>query len=214
MRRPIGNGWISRTSLAIGVSIFVSVVEVCSQTPQPSPGRIPDGLRPPTISDRQIMMNEIERKAAKPRTPEEEKLALKQIADDYVGIQIVNNKMMSVTLPSTAPDYKYVSDAISEIRKRANRLKLNLRLPKPPEEKGKQPAYKHVTDVQSFKAALLSLDKVIMSFVGSPLFRNPDVFDVNHANQLRIDLETIISFTKALNGDLEKLAKSRAKPDQ
>jgi hypothetical protein len=183
-----------------------------SASPTTNPGT-PDSARPPSVRQRSILMRQIESEAAQPRTPEEEQLALSQIADDYRNIQIINNKLMGTVIPSSAPDYKYIGATISEIRKRAERLHLNLRLAKPKGEKDQRPTYQSATDLQSLKAALLTLDKAIMSFVQSPVFKNPDVIDVKHVTQLVVDLETILGFSKELNRDVEKLAKSAsAKP--
>lgn len=207
--------------LVVGLASFVSV-DLAAQTAEHAPGsgiprgrettgRTPDSLRPPSIRERQMVMRQMEAESAKPRTPEEERLALDEIADDYSKIQVINNKMMSVTIPSKAPNYKYIGETVSEIKKRADRLKLNLRLPKAEAEKGQETRYVQPTDLPTLKNALLSLDKAIMSFVGNPIFKNPDVFDVKAANQLGLDLETIIEFTKALNRDVEKLGKAAAK---
>jgi hypothetical protein len=178
-----------------------------SASPSTDPGT-PASVRPPSIRQRSILMRQMETEAAQPRTPEEEQLAMSQIADDYTNIQVINNKMMGTVIPSTAPDFKYIGSTISEIRKRADRLHLNLRLSKPDGEKVERPKYKPATDLLSLKAALLALDRAIMSFVQNPVFKNPDVLDVKQVSQLVVDLETILGFTKELNRDVEKLAKS------
>lgn len=201
-----------RQSLLVSFVVVAGAISVSGQTPRPTPDTTPNELlRPTSIRERQMVMRQMELEAARPRTAEEEKLALEQIADDYSKIQAINNKMMSVTMRATAPDYNFVGETIAEIRKRANRLKLNLRLPKPEPEKNKQPQNAQATDVQSLKAALLSLDKAIMSFVGNPLFKNPDVVDVQQATRLSIDLETILEFSKSLQRDVERLERSSAK---
>jgi hypothetical protein len=210
---------LSQILLLVGLTSFITI-DLAAQTAEHAPGsgiprgrdttgRTPDNLRPPSIRERQMVMRQMEAEAATPRTPEEERLALEQIADDYSKIQIINNKMMGVTIPSKAPDYKYIGETVSEIKKRADRLKLNLRLPKA--EKGPETKYVQPTDLPTLKNALLSLDKAIMSFVGNSIFKNPDVFDVKAANQLGLDLDTIIEFTKALDRDVEKLGKASAK---
>src|SRR5687767_14688967 len=56
-------------------------------------------------------------------------LVLKQIREDFRDLQNLNNRMMSEAWASKAVDYRFVSDKISQIRGKANRLKLNLNLP-------------------------------------------------------------------------------------
>src|SRR5437879_10192818 len=77
-----------------------------AQTGNPAPPAPAGPTTPPpaSIRERQFKMLEMEREAAKPRTPEEETLALAQIAEDYKRIQVINNKMMSTTMPAAAPN--------------------------------------------------------------------------------------------------------------
>lgn len=167
---------------------------------RPAPGGLKPSrtLKPPSVGERQFKIHEMERDALKPRTSEEEKLALAQIAEDYERIQVINNKMMSVTMPASAPNYKAIAETASEIRKRANRMLDNLRLPEAnPEDATKGSPHKKATDVAQMKAALLSLDGSIMSFIRNPIFKNTGVVNVEEATKLRRDLETIIGFRPA-----------------
>ena len=70
-------------------------------------------------------------KAARPRTSEEEKLALAQIAEDYQRIQLINNRMMSGAMSRPVPNFNDIAEATAEIKRRANRMRDNLRLPVP-----------------------------------------------------------------------------------
>jgi len=72
----------------------------------------------------------MEREAAKPRTPEEDKLALAQIAEDCEKIQVINNRMMGATMRAVSPDYARLDEVTAEIERRANRMKENMRLAK------------------------------------------------------------------------------------
>src|SRR5688572_33102858 len=67
--------------------------------PQPGSPQPGDELRPTSIRERQFRMLEMERELAKTLTPEEEQLALSQIAKDYKKIQINKNKMITVVMP-------------------------------------------------------------------------------------------------------------------
>ena len=176
--------------------------------PSPTGGSVPESARQPSIRERQLKIIEMERSAAKVRTPEEEKLALAQIAEDYEKMQVVNNKMMAVTMPAATPDYARVAEVTAEIKTRANRLKENLRLSKPdPRETEKGPVYKKTEDAATLKANLLSLDGSIMGFVKSPIFTNPAVVDVEQAAKASRQLEAIIEFSNLINKDAQKLKK-------
>ncbi len=176
--------------------------------PSPNGGSVPEMPRQPSIRERQLKIIEMERSAAKVRTPEEEKLALAQISEDYEKMQVVNNKMMATTMPATMPDYGRVAEVTAEIKMRANRMKENLRLVKPdPRSTEKSSGYKKTEDAATLKANLLSLDVSIMSFVKSPIFTNPAVVDVEQAAKASQELETIIEFSNLINKDALKLKK-------
>ena len=79
---------------------------------QPAPTGPPPSSAPPaaSIRERQFKMDEMEREAAKPRAPEEERLALAQIAEDFRRIQVINNRMMSAAMFTPTPDYGNIAD--------------------------------------------------------------------------------------------------------
>jgi hypothetical protein len=179
-----------------------------SARPSPNGGTVPEMARQPSVRERQLKVEEMEREAAKARTPEEEKLALAQIAEDFEKIQIINNRMMAATMPAAKPDYSQVAEVTAEIKQRANRMKENLSLSKPmPTDTAKSPSYKKTLDAASLKANLLALDGSIMSFVKSPIFTNPAVVDVVEAAKVSRELQTIIEFSNLINKDAQKLKK-------
>ena len=178
------------------------------QTGSPKPG---DELRPPSIRDRQFRMMEMEREVAQPLTPEEQKLALSQIAEDYKQIQVINNKMMAAVMGSDKPKYVNVIETLGEIRNRASRLKQNLGLANIEADKSPKVEYKPAGTVKEMKSALLTLDGWIMSFVSNSMFKNPEVVDVKDAAKAKRDLELIIERSQLITKDADRLNKSSSK---
>lgn len=170
-------------------------------------GRRPEGQQLPSIRERQMRMSQMEREAARPRTPEEERLALIQIAEDYERIQIVHNKMMAAVFSAAVPDYGNIAAATAEVGKRAGRLKANLHLPQPGEP-AKKPPPSAPGDAAALKALLLALDKSLMSFVKSPVFSSVGVLDAEAAATARGDLETLIELSHFVSKCAEKMAKT------
>ncbi|HBB89009.1 MAG TPA: hypothetical protein DC047_15500 [Blastocatellia bacterium] len=128
-------------------------------------------------------------------------LALKQIGADFKELQVLNNKMMSETWSKKDIDYGFISDMVSHIRAKASRLRLNLNLPQA--KNGEQSfASRAITNSGEFRAALLVLDRTIMSFVSNPLFQKPNTIEVRQGSDARRDLEIIIGFAD----DLKKTA--------
>jgi len=129
------------------------------------------------------------------------KALLKQISEDFRDIQGLNNKMMADTWSREEPNYNFISDTISQIRGKANRLKLNLSLPESHNSDRKEFQLGDV-DVKQFRAALLVLDKSIMSFVTNPIFRETKIVEMKMATQASRDLETVLQ----LSGNIKKAA--------
>jgi len=181
---------------------------------RPTPGGLvpPASPRPPSIRERQFKMLEMEREAAKPRTPEEERLALAEIAEDFEKIQVINNKMMGATMRAVAPDYARIAEVTAEIKTRANRIRGNLRLAKMSANNGEKSSnYKKVQDAAGMKASLLSLDGSIMSFIKNPIFKNPGVLDVEQSEKASHDLENIIDLSNLINKDAKRLSRPTEK---
>ena len=156
-------------------------------------------------------MSELEREAA--RRPVEQRrpaLPLGQIAEDFKRIQTVNNSMMAAVMGADSPDYGLVSEATAEIRKRAARLRSNLALPEPKDE-AKGAEYRGAGDAAQLKEALLRLDRALMSFVQSPVFKNTDVVNAGDGAKARRDLEDVIELSRLINRDAERLSKSAPK---
>ena len=128
------------------------------------------------------------------------RLALKQIREDFRDLQSLNNRMMSEAWARETVDYGFVSNMISQIRGKANRLKLNLNLPEPGDMKSERRA--DPANDKDFRASLMVLDKTIMRFVNNPLFQKPNTLEVTQAAKARHDLETVIE----LAGGLRKVA--------
>ena len=131
----------------------------------------------------------------------------RQVQEDFTSIQVVNNKMMRAVFIDKSLDYKLIAATAEEIRKRALRLKVNLVLPKVA-DKEKNPDYQAPSDDEQLKAALLTLDRSIMSFVKNPLFKMNNVIDQKLASEAGRDLESIIEFSEAVRKNVQKLGKT------
>jgi hypothetical protein len=129
-----------------------------------------------------------------------------QVQEDFTLIQVVNNKMVKTVFLDKSLDYRLISATTEEIRKRALRLKGNLLLPKSADkEKGRD--YRAPSNDEQLKAALLTLDSSIMSFVSNPLFKMPNVIDPDLASKAGHDLESIIEFSDAIRKNVQNLSK-------
>jgi len=175
------------------------------QTPQPPPDFPNTTPRPPSIRERQIVMDEMTREAGKAPPRRSEELRMTEISEDYRELQEVNNKMMSAVMRTAQPDFDLIVKSVSEIRRRAERLRQNLALPAPELEQKTAP--KSVEDTPAMKRSLLALDRSIVSFVSSPLFKNTDVLDAEAATKTARDLAEVIELSGRAAKDAERLRK-------
>lgn len=137
------------------------------------------------------------------REEEEERLALAQIREDYVRIQLVSNELAEAVSKPGEPDLKLVVRSTSEIGKRAERLLSNLALPEMPAdmERVKVPEEGRA----QLQPSLLMLRRLVDRFVRSPLFREVNVIDAQVSTRARRDLEGIIELSDRLKKECEKL---------
>jgi hypothetical protein len=138
-------------------------------------------------------------------------LLLEQIQDDFSKIQLIHNRMMERSFaPGSKLDYSYISETAAEIRKRANRLKNNLRLPASEPVEKERRKYGGAGDETQLKQALMGLDELLMSFVGNPLFQKTRIVDVELSNKAERDLLGVIEFSQGISKDAERLGKTNA----
>ncbi|HLA11504.1 MAG TPA: hypothetical protein VJ023_13035 [Pyrinomonadaceae bacterium] len=202
-------------SIALAILILLASVQIVLAQ---SDGGVIGGSRPntpagtnpirqPSIRERQMIMDEMRREAAKPRVEEKDRLALANIKEDFTRLQEVNNRMLAENIPLTVPNFTDVIQSLDEIRKRAVRLRENLYLPKiSSDEKSKAPP--KIADASALKTALLMLDERIMSFIENPIFQKPGVVDVKQASQAQSDLDSIVELSRKIAKDTERLKKS------
>jgi hypothetical protein len=127
-----------------------------------------------------------------------------QVRQDTERIQFFNTEMMRSVSMSAPPDYDRIIKSTGEIKKRAERLRVNLRLPKL--EKSEQPpAESEISDNQALAASLKRLDELVRHFGANPLpgLGSVAVLDVTAVADARKDLGGII----ALSDHIRKSAK-------
>jgi hypothetical protein len=133
----------------------------------------------------------------------------RQIHEDFTRMQIVNNETMKAIFVNKSIDYKQISAATEEIRRRALRLKQSLVLPKATEVEKVRKNSAPLNDEQ-LKAVLLTLDHSVMSFVTNPLFTVPNVINSKLSETATRDLERIIQLSESIRRDVERIKPTRS----
>jgi hypothetical protein len=124
-----------------------------------------------------------------------------QIREDFHQLQVVNNELMRSVFVKNSVDSKQIIASITEMKKRATRLKASLAFgdsETKPERKTDAPNSSPAGELE-LSPALLLLDHAVMSFVKNPLFQQPKVLDSRLAIQAQNDLGDILRLAETIN---------------
>lgn len=223
--RPLPHA-VARTLAVCAVLVVLLLLETSAraQQQQGNDPRDPvnqEGLNRRDMRDREAALR-TKIKTERRLSENEQKLALKQINEDYERLQVANNLLLRAASGKQATDYKLISDTAAEIKKRAARLKENLSFPEPEgDEEGRK---NHVAAdggvdasqakaVEGVKASVNALDALIVSFVTNPLFQSKTpVVDARLAAKASRDLKDIIELCTNLRKNADKLNKLQKSP--
>lgn len=153
--------------------------------------------------EREMTLSALERyhRSGEPREP---RLAFAQIREDFLRLQVVNNDLAKAVSGGGQLDLKLVAKSAAEIRRRAERLKLNLSLPET-EGSEKAPAAAAPADSGQLRIAVSRLDGIIRRFANGLHAKGVKRFDAQSSARLRLDLEAIIALSGRVRKGSEKL---------
>ena len=192
---------------------FMSVLAIPTVAQQPAPSV----YVPPVIQRREAdMVNQRETReheslrrrlsanSLRVTNPRYIQAVVAQVKEDFQRIQVVRNVIVRVTSANNALDYKFISEATGEIRKRSRRLKNNLVLA---DAEGDEKSQKNEgeLDREQMKDALLMLCNRIESFVKSSIFETPGVLDVEASVKANRDLEHMIELSSNIRKSAQRL---------
>lgn len=126
-----------------------------------------------------------------------------QIEQDFEGLQAAYNQIVIAMASKKEFNYDSVLDAVAQINKCSTRLKGNLALPKSDEDKKKAIEVEAGSDKMQY--SMLSLRKLIYTFVTNPLFESKDVLDIQQARRASQDLDRIIQLSQSIRKSGERL---------
>jgi hypothetical protein len=137
-----------------------------------------------------------------PERPREPRLAEAQIKEDFLRLQLINNQLQADAARGDA-QHQTLIRPLSEIRRRARRLKANLTLAA---EKGEEESTGPWAEA-SVEALLRGLDDSVKGFVRNPMFGSVEVFDVKQTKRAGSDLERVIELSGLIADRLRKGAR-------
>ncbi|HKV40159.1 MAG TPA: hypothetical protein VJX67_13180 [Blastocatellia bacterium] len=144
----------------------------------------------------------------KPANPKQAAALLAQVAEDFKRILILHNQIAKATTSGKDPDYRFVSDAAAEIKKRAGRLQATLELNRGEASTDlSHPKRVDFGDTE-VKQALIALCQQIESFVSNPVIQSPGTVDAKQSAKARVELESVIELSGSIRKSAAKLSKS------
>jgi hypothetical protein len=138
---------------------------------------------------------------------EEPRISLAQIRADLRFLQAVASYLSSAASPNGELNFKAIAKSAQEIRKRADRLKSSLALPRPGTG-AKYPEEEVPADAEQLRAALSTLSSRISDAVRNPVLRGY-VLDVTRSAEAGKELNEIAGLSRRIKMSSEMLGKAR-----
>ena len=221
------SGRIDFTVSIVKVVVMATLIVVSSTATLGQGGMPRSGL---PASERNIQAREQQLRAIErpitTKSPEEARLALAQINEDFMRLQAVGHELRTAAA-TAALDYESVAKGTEELRKRALRLKRNLVFVQSENGQGKKErrdpqAYekrqaalvklnelsKGAPDSGQVKHSLTTLVQTIKSFVTNPVFQQANVVDADLSLKASGDLEDMIELSDKLRKLTKKLSEA------
>ncbi|HEY3579671.1 MAG TPA: hypothetical protein VGK82_03980 [Pyrinomonadaceae bacterium] len=134
-----------------------------------------------------------------------------QINDDFQRMQVIHNEIVRMFQSNKGLDYGRLADLTGDMKKRGTRLRENLALPQG-EQPNSQAKHTDAIDDQQVRKDIGALHDLVVSFVGSPLFKNLGVVDAKVIDQASDNLNHIIDLSEAIKKAAKLLDKKAASP--
>lgn len=198
-----------RAALFIAIALSISIAAQNTKSPST---RTPSGGMSPEARDRylremSLKSLELEKSAKSGITGTPSNEIIKQVKEDFLRIQDINEGIIRDYVAGEPPNYKHISEAMEEIRKRAARLNDNLLLPADLENSQKSLE----AGKGNARSPLLDLNDLIKSFVSNPIFKNSNTIDAKTGAKAKKDLQGIVALSGRISKSADKLSKSQSK---
>jgi hypothetical protein len=166
------------------------------------------------MQQRQWALRNLERlKDAPPERGPDMRPVYEAVEQDFEQLQLVNYSLATASKQGAALDYEVIKRHSGEVKKRASRLKSYLVMP---DWRQTLPPLKIVETQtpEALRSAVASLDALVNAFAWNPIFKQPNVVNLEQSVKAARDLDGIVSLSERINksaAELSKLSKKLAK---
>jgi hypothetical protein len=207
----------TRLLVCLGCFLAMACILISSDSgrvfAQAAPSAPPPGERTPKGPDRQRELREKTLRGIEmspglgnPNNQQVILAALDKVKEDFRRIQVVRNELVRALKSEKPFDYDVVTEEVSEINQRAERLKTYL-IPVNPVDKAapKDPVEMNESEV---KVGLIKLCNLVYAFVENPTFKNLEVTDPTQSARATSDLLSIVDLSSRIKSCTQKLGKA------
>lgn len=162
-----------------------------------------DRIRQQDTSHREWQLRNFGREPGRPRDDRQLRALMEQTEEDFTRILTIHNEIARALSSKKSLNYQFVSDAMTELKKRGSRVQSTLALGLTSDEAP-------VTEKSEpeLKDSLIKLCKEIRSFVTNPVIENPSTVDAEQLTRARRDLESLIQLSGLIKKDADKLSRN------
>jgi len=199
---------MSRCITGVALMLFFAVPVLAQKPggPPPVDRRVnTDRIRQQDMSQREWQLRNFGNEPGGPADRRRLEALMAQTEEDFNRILTLHNEIARALSSNNALDYRFVSDATTEIKKRATRVQSSLKLA--PEEGYTGEKVDEIGDPQ-MKDALVKLCKQIRSFVTNPSIENPNTVDAQQLTKARHDLDALIQLSGQIKKDADRIKKN------
>lgn len=185
--------------------VLLSVLPVFAQTPGGPPPinrTNAERVRQQDMSRREYDLRTFGTEPGAPKDRRQVEALMAQTEEDFNRIMTLHNEIARVLGSKNELNYRFVSDATAEIKKRASRVQNSLGLGLSDEEALE---LEKSTKDEPIKDSLIKLCNQIRSFVTNPSIENPNIINAEQMTKARRDLESLIQLSGRIKKDADKL---------
>ena len=197
----------ARHSLLITFTLLLFATPVFSQGPGGGPPvdkTNMERMRQQDESRREYQLRNFGTQPDAPKDRRQIEALMAQTDEDFKRILTLHNEIARAISSKNALDYRFVSEATAEIKKRASRVQSTLVLGLKSDDEPVK-----VTTEPEIKDSLIKLCKEIRSFITNPMIENPNTVDAQSLFRAKRDLESFIQLSGLIKKDADRLGKEK-----
>lgn len=150
----------------------------------------------------EIQLNSLGEKS-RPADPKRAQAMMDQVSEDFQRILTRHNELVRTIAANQPLNYQFISDAVSEIKKRTTRLQSSLELQKPEKTTENRKTESALIGMETQDEVIL-LCKKIESFVKNPIIEKPGTVDAQALQKARNDLQRIVELSDVIRKQADK----------